>query len=71
MVARVDLRTDAMNSGQSGSGKSSINALLMRYYDPIKGKVTFDGQDIREFKPSSWRSLIGVVPQVRNGAVYP
>ena len=36
----------------------------MRYYDPIKGKVTFDGQDIREFKPSSWRNLIGVVPQV-------
>ncbi|KAI0827647.1 P-loop containing nucleoside triphosphate hydrolase protein [Trametes gibbosa] len=49
--------------GQSGSGKSSINALLMRYYDPVKGKVTFDGQDIREFKPSSWRSVIGVVPQ--------
>ena len=71
MVARVDLRTDAMNSGQSGSGKSSINALLMRYYDPIKGKVTFDGQDIREFKPSSWRNLIGVVPQVCNRVVYP
>ncbi|KZT04839.1 uncharacterized protein LAESUDRAFT_703148 [Laetiporus sulphureus 93-53] len=49
--------------GRSGSGKSSINALLMRYYDPVKGKVTFDGQDIREFKPSSWRSIIGVVPQ--------
>ncbi|KAK7691345.1 hypothetical protein QCA50_004740 [Cerrena zonata] len=49
--------------GKSGSGKSSINALLMRYYDPISGKITFDGQDIREFKPSSWRSVIGVVPQ--------
>lgn len=49
--------------GKSGSGKSSINALLMRYYDPIGGKITFDGQDIREFKPSSWRSMIGVVPQ--------
>ena len=60
-----------MNSGQSGSGKSSINALLMRYYDPIKGKVTFDGQDIREFKPSSWRNLIGVVPQVCSRAVHP
>ena len=34
-------------SGQSGSGKSSINALLMRYYDPVKGKVTFDGQGER------------------------
>ncbi|KAH8103534.1 P-loop containing nucleoside triphosphate hydrolase protein [Cristinia sonorae] len=49
--------------GKSGSGKSSINALLMRYYDPVAGKVTFDGQDIREFKPSSWRNIIGVVPQ--------
>ncbi|KAL6304938.1 P-loop containing nucleoside triphosphate hydrolase protein [Sparassis latifolia] len=49
--------------GKSGSGKSSINALLMRYYDPVRGRVTFDGQDIREFKPSSWRNLIGVVPQ--------
>ncbi|KAJ3481328.1 hypothetical protein NLI96_g7731 [Meripilus lineatus] len=49
--------------GKSGSGKSSINSLLMRYYDPVSGKVTFDGQDIREFKPSSWRNIIGVVPQ--------
>lgn len=49
--------------GGSGSGKSSINALLLRYYDPTKGKVTYDGQDIREFNPASWRSIIGVVPQ--------
>ncbi|EIW53943.1 P-loop containing nucleoside triphosphate hydrolase protein [Trametes versicolor FP-101664 SS1] len=49
--------------GASGSGKSSINALLMRYYDPVKGKITFDGQDIREFNSSSWRNIIGVVPQ--------
>ncbi|KAI0343512.1 P-loop containing nucleoside triphosphate hydrolase protein [Trametopsis cervina] len=49
--------------GGSGSGKSSVNSLLLRYYDPVKGKVTYDGQDIREFKPTSWRSVIGVVPQ--------
>ncbi|PCH35770.1 hypothetical protein WOLCODRAFT_107830 [Wolfiporia cocos MD-104 SS10] len=49
--------------GQSGSGKSSINALLLRYYDPVEGRVTFDGQDIREFNPESWRSIVGVVPQ--------
>lgn len=30
--------------GKSGSGKSSVAALLMRYYDPLNGKITFDGQ---------------------------
>lgn len=49
--------------GESGGGKSSIQSLLLRYYDPVKGKVTFDGQDIREFSVTSWRSIIGVVPQ--------
>jgi len=49
--------------GKSGSGKSSVHSLLLRYYDPVKGKVTFDGQDIREFTVTSWRSIIGVVPQ--------
>jgi putative ABC transport system ATP-binding protein len=49
--------------GQSGGGKSSVHSLLLRYYDPVRGKVTFDGQDIREFKVSSWRNIIGIVPQ--------
>ncbi|RDB24977.1 ATP-dependent permease MDL1, mitochondrial [Hypsizygus marmoreus] len=49
--------------GKSGSGKSSIHSLLLRYYDPLKGKVTFDGQDIREFNLASWRDVIGIVPQ--------
>ncbi|KAG9312179.1 P-loop containing nucleoside triphosphate hydrolase protein [Chiua virens] len=49
--------------GKSGGGKSSVQSLLLRYYDPVRGKVTFDGQDIREFNPSSWRSIIGIVPQ--------
>ncbi|KAG5341513.1 hypothetical protein C0989_009874 [Termitomyces sp. Mn162] len=30
--------------GKSGGGKSSIQSLLLRYYDPLKGKITFDGQ---------------------------
>jgi len=69
--------------GESGGGKSSIHALLLRYYDPIKGKITCDGKgklmlgnilatlahknvhikDIREFSTTSWRQIIGVVPQ--------
>ncbi|KAJ7270074.1 P-loop containing nucleoside triphosphate hydrolase protein [Mycena haematopus] len=49
--------------GQSGGGKSSVHSLLLRYYDPVDGKITFDGQDIREFSIESWRNVIGVVPQ--------
>ncbi|KAF9460732.1 P-loop containing nucleoside triphosphate hydrolase protein [Collybia nuda] len=49
--------------GKSGGGKSSIHSLLLRYYDPVQGKITFDGQDIREFSVSSWRQIIGIVPQ--------
>ncbi|KAI0034865.1 P-loop containing nucleoside triphosphate hydrolase protein [Vararia minispora EC-137] len=49
--------------GKSGSGKSSIHALLLRYYDPLRGRIFFDGQDIRDFTPESWRAAIGVVPQ--------
>ncbi|KAF9529782.1 ATP-binding cassette transporter [Crepidotus variabilis] len=49
--------------GESGGGKSSVHSLLLRYYDPIRGKITYDGKDIREFSTTSWRSIIGVVPQ--------
>ncbi|KAJ4487216.1 P-loop containing nucleoside triphosphate hydrolase protein [Lentinula edodes] len=49
--------------GTSGSGKSSVQSLLLRYYDPVRGKVTFDGQDIRELRLDSWRNAIGIVPQ--------
>lgn len=49
--------------GRSGTGKSSVQSLLLRYYDPIAGRITYDGQDIREFSTKAWRSMIGLVPQ--------
>ena len=49
--------------GSSGSGKSSIQTLLARFYDPNSGVITFDGTDIREFTVESWRDRIGVVFQ--------
>nr|XP_019044376.1 ATP-binding cassette, subfamily B (MDR/TAP), member 10 [Kwoniella bestiolae CBS 10118]OCF23306.1 ATP-binding cassette, subfamily B (MDR/TAP), member 10 [Kwoniella bestiolae CBS 10118] len=49
--------------GSSGSGKSSIQQLISRFYDPEEGRITFDGTDIREFTPESWRERIGVVFQ--------
>ncbi|KAM9347779.1 ATP-binding cassette sub-family B member 6 [Symphorus nematophorus] len=49
--------------GPSGSGKSSILRLLFRFYDPQKGSIRIDGQDISKVRQSSLRSYIGVVPQ--------
>ncbi|KAL7408902.1 hypothetical protein BDY24DRAFT_405034 [Mrakia frigida] len=49
--------------GPSGSGKSSVHALLLRYYDPDSGIITFDGEDIRNFTATSWRNKLGIVPQ--------
>ena len=49
--------------GGSGSGKSTLARLLLRLYDPQGGRVTIDGQDLRERAPASIRRAIGVVPQ--------
>ncbi|MBL4667391.1 MAG: ABC transporter ATP-binding protein/permease [Sneathiella sp.] len=49
--------------GPSGAGKSTISRILFRFYDVNAGKVTIDGQDIREIKQTSLRGAIGIVPQ--------
>ncbi|MFY9589763.1 ABCB family ABC transporter ATP-binding protein/permease [Rickettsia endosymbiont of Halotydeus destructor] len=49
--------------GASGAGKSTISRLLFRFYDVTGGKITIDGQDIREVTQESLRSAIGIVPQ--------
>lgn len=49
--------------GKSGSGKTTITKLLMRFFDPEKGKILIDGIDIKKFKKSTLRSFFGVVPQ--------
>lgn len=49
--------------GKSGSGKTTITKLLMRFFDPTKGKILIDGVDIRKFKKSTLRDFFGVVPQ--------
>lgn len=50
-------------AGLSGSGKSTIAALLPRLYDPTGGAITLDGRDLRDVKLQSLRDLIGAVPQ--------
>ncbi|PIA58603.1 hypothetical protein AQUCO_00500501v1 [Aquilegia coerulea] len=49
--------------GSSGSGKSSVVSLILRYYDPLAGKVMIDGKDIRKLKLKSLRKHIGLVQQ--------
>src|SRR3981189_1160287 len=49
--------------GPSGAGKSPISRLLFRLYDVSSGKITIDGQDIRNVTQASLRASIGMVPQ--------
>jgi ATP-binding cassette subfamily B protein len=49
--------------GPSGAGKSTISRLLFRFYDVAGGRITIDGQDIRDVTQASLRSVIGMVPQ--------
>ena len=49
--------------GPSGGGKSTMGALLSRLYDPTAGRVTLDGDDLRDLDPAWLRRLVGVVSQ--------
>ncbi|MEP9353309.1 ABC transporter ATP-binding protein/permease [Xanthobacter sp. KR7-65] len=49
--------------GPSGAGKSTLSRLLFRFYDVSSGRITIDGQDIREVRQESLRAAIGMVPQ--------
>jgi len=47
----------------SGSGKSTIGRLLFRFYDVSEGRLSIDGQDVRDVTQESLHGVIGVVPQ--------
>ncbi|MFH1289047.1 MAG: ABC transporter ATP-binding protein, partial [bacterium] len=49
--------------GPSGAGKTTLVNLLMRFYDPTKGRITVDNIDIKEVTVKSLRSQIGIVTQ--------
>ena len=49
--------------GVSGSGKTSVANLLVRFYDPNKGSVSINGQDLKSVKIGSLRSKIALVTQ--------
>jgi ATP-binding cassette subfamily B protein len=49
--------------GPSGAGKSTISRLLFRFYEVTGGRISIDGQDIRDVTQKSLRMAIGMVPQ--------
>jgi ATP-binding cassette subfamily B protein len=49
--------------GPSGAGKSTTFQLLLRFYDPLSGRVLLDGVDISRAHPEDVRARIGLVPQ--------
>jgi ABC-type multidrug transport system fused ATPase/permease subunit len=49
--------------GPSGAGKSTLADLVLRLYDPVSGRITMDGRDVRTLRQESYRRLFGVVSQ--------
>jgi ATP-binding cassette, subfamily B, bacterial len=49
--------------GPSGAGKSTVFQLLLRFYDPARGRIVLDGVSTREVTLQELRSRIGIVPQ--------
>jgi ATP-binding cassette subfamily B protein len=66
-VAAVNLDVPAGTSlalvGETGSGKSTMAALIARLYDPTTGRVTIDGVDVRDLALADLASIVGVVSQ--------
>ena len=49
--------------GPSGSGKSTLARLMFRFYDVQQGRISINGQDIRQVTQHSVRKALGIVPQ--------
>jgi ABC-type multidrug transport system fused ATPase/permease subunit len=67
VVRGVDLEVPAGRTvaliGHTGSGKTTLTALVPRFYDVTAGRVTVDGHDIRDLTLSSLRRAVGVISQ--------
>ena len=55
--------------GSTGSGKTTLVSLLLRFHDPLQGSVSLDGNDVKELKLASLRGSISLVSQ--NTTLFP
>jgi ATP-binding cassette subfamily B protein/subfamily B ATP-binding cassette protein MsbA len=67
VLDEINLRIPAHSSlalvGHSGTGKTTLASLLLRFYDPIKGRILLDGHDLRTLTLASLRQSIALVTQ--------
>ncbi len=49
--------------GDSGGGKTTLSALLLRLWDPTQGRISFGGVDLREMAQAQWHACIAWLPQ--------
>jgi ATP-binding cassette subfamily B protein len=67
VLSRIDFRVNAGELtaiiGPSGMGKSTLIALLLRFFDPTEGRILLSGRDIREFDLDTWRQMTAVALQ--------
>jgi len=67
VLKNINMKVEAGQSvalvGESGAGKTTLAALIPRFYEPERGKVMIDGHDIMDLTQSSLRDNIGIVRQ--------
>jgi len=61
--AKINLGETVAFVGHSGSGKTTIANLLLRFYDPKKGEILIDGHNLKDVTLESLRSQVGIVSQ--------